>query len=121
MRTPYVLLLDLVCVVVFAALGRGAHGEAVGLGSVAATAWPFLLGCLAGWGVLRLWRDGTRPLNGLWLMLVTVVIGHTVRVLTGGSTHWTFVLVSVITLSVLLVGWRLVASAVLRRRSVTAR
>ena len=119
MRAPSVLLVDLVCVVAVASLGRGAHAEAVGIASVAGTAWPFLLGFLAGWGVLRAWRTPLRLTTAAGLMAITVALGHTVRVLAGGSTHWSFVLVSIIALSVLLLGWRIVARLILRRQGVT--
>ncbi|SDB93876.1 Protein of unknown function [Raineyella antarctica] len=120
MRTPFVLLVDLVCVVAFATLGRGAHGEAVGVAQVADTAWPFLVGCLAGWGVLRAWRTPLRLGTAAGLMAITVVVGHSVRVLAGGSTHWTFVVVSIVALTVLLLGWRIVARTILRRQGVHA-
>ncbi len=118
MRTPYVLLIDLICVIGFAFAGRGAHSEALGLGSVAATAWPFLIGAVVGWGVFRAWRKPLDLRTGALVMGATVVVGHLVRVLAGGSTHWSFILVSLIALTVLLVGWRLVAWTILHRRGV---
>ncbi|WP_228488925.1 DUF3054 domain-containing protein [Raineyella fluvialis] len=121
MRAAYVLLADLVCVVVFASLGRGAHGEAVGAALVAGTAWPFLVGCLAGWAVLRAWRTPLRPRIGVALMVITVAVGHVLRVVAGGRTHWSFILVSIIALTVLLVGWRLAAQLVRGRRGSLAR
>lgn len=120
MNPAAVLVVDLVCVVVFAIAGRGAHGEALGAALVAGTAWPFLVGCLAGWGVLRVWRDPLRLRTGALLMVVTVVVGQVVRVLAGGSTHWTFVVVSVVFLTLLLVGWRWAARLASRRRGVSA-
>lgn len=118
MGTPVVLLVDLICVVAFASLGRGAHAESVGIASVAGTAWPFLLGALAGWGVLRAWRTPLALGTAAGIMAITVAVGHLVRVLAGGSTHWSFVLVSVVALTVLMLGWRLVARLILRRQQV---
>lgn len=116
MRAPVVLFVDLVCVVAFASVGRGAHAEAVGLALVAGTAWPFLVGALAGWGLLRAWRTPLALGTAAGIMAITVVVGHAVRVLAGGSTHWSFVLVSLVALSVLLLGWRVVARLILRRQ-----
>lgn len=121
MRVAYVLVADLVCVVLFALAGRGAHGEGTGPAAVALTAWPFLVGCLVTWAAIRAWRGPLRVRTGLVLMVGTVLLGHLLRVVTGGTTHWSFILVSVIALTVLLVGWRLVAGLVVRRRESPAR
>lgn len=120
-RAAYVLLADLIGVVVFALAGRGAHGEGTGAGAVALTAWPFLVGCLVSWAAVRAWREPLRPRTGGALVIGTVLVGHVLRVLTGGTTHWSFILVSIIALTVLLVGWRLVAGVILRRRRSPAR
>jgi len=44
--------LDVVGIVVFAAIGRRSHDETDGLGSVLSTAAPFLLGLLLCWGLI---------------------------------------------------------------------
>lgn len=119
MRTPVVLLVDLVCVVAFSTLGRGAHAEAVGVALVAGTAWPFLVGALAAWGVLRAWRTPLALGTAAGIMAITIAVGHLLRVVAGGSTHWSFILVSLVALTVLLLGWRLVARLILRRQGAT--
>ena len=57
-RALTALGIDVILVLVFAAVGRGSHGEDV-IGGLADTAWPFLLGLLVGWlaGVCAL-RNG---------------------------------------------------------------
>ncbi|WP_312719503.1 DUF3054 domain-containing protein [Mobilicoccus sp.] len=108
-------LLDLVLVVVFAALGRAAHGEA--WTGAPQTAWPFLIGCALGWAV---WWAARRvaPISlsgGVVVWLVTVAGGMSVRALVGQGTHWSFVIVSLVTTAVLLLGWRAIAARRTRR------
>lgn len=111
------LAADVVLVVVFAAFGRSAHGE--GLAGVPLTAWPFLVGLLAGWAASRAWR---RPLailpTGLLIWLSTVVVGMGLRAVTGQGTHWSFVIVALVVTAIFLVGYRLIARGIgrLRRR-----
>ena len=112
---PVFLVVDLVLVTIFAAIGRSAHGEdALG---VLATAWPFLVGTLIGWLVAR---GARRPQavvpTGVGVWLGTELIGMLLRVLTGQGTAWPFVLVSLVVLGVFLVGYRLVVAAVIRVR-----
>jgi len=113
-KPSYALAADLVAVIVFAVVGRSSHGEGIGLADVAATAWPFLVGCLAGWAVLRLRRDPGHPLLGGALAAVTVGIGMVLRVVTGGSTHWSFILVALLFLGLVLTGWRVLARVIRR-------
>lgn len=49
----WVALVDLVLVVVFAAVGRVSHGEDLGAG-LARTAGPFMVGWLVGWVLVAL-------------------------------------------------------------------
>jgi len=116
---PYVL--DAVLVVVFASLGRGSHQESLSLGGIALTAWPFLVGLVVAWAVTALVRGvrerGLASLTaGLVVWPLTVVLGMIVRVASGRTAHWSFILVATITLAVLLLGWRALATVIARRR-----
>ncbi len=113
---------DVVLVLVFAAVGRGSHGENV-LGGLAGTAWPFLLGLLIGWLAARLLgRSGFDPARivpaGLLIWAGTWGIGMLARVVAGQGTAPSFLLVAGVVLALFLLGWRLVASLVARRRRV---
>lgn len=106
--------LDAVLVVVFAALGRASHDSAVFAG-LWGTAWPFLAGLVAGWLVTLGWRRPAAPvLTGLGVWIVTVVGGMLLRAASGQGTAVPFIIVAMLTLLVLLVGWR-VAAVVVRR------
>ncbi|WP_426560285.1 DUF3054 domain-containing protein [Angustibacter sp. McL0619] len=115
--TPGLLALDLVAVLVFAAVGRRSHDEGTALTGVLEVAWPFLVGVLAGWGMSRAWRRPTVvwPV-GVAVWLGAVVLGMLLRRATGAGTAASFVLVATVVLAVLLLGWRLVAALVLRAR-----
>lgn len=110
-------LVDLVCVVGFAAVGRASHDEDV-LTGLLITAWPFVVALAAGWVVLLAWRRPTAPIRtGVGVWAVTVAGGMLLRGLTGGGTAVPFVLVTTGVLLVLLVGWRGVVRLVSHRRS----
>lgn len=101
-------LLDVVCVVVFAVIGRVNHVRGISVAGVAETAWPFLLGTVIGWCVVRALRKSW-PLEvgpGITVWFSTLLFGMLLRRLTGQGTALAFVLVAALTLAVLLVGWR---------------
>lgn len=115
------LLVDVVAILVFAILGRSSHAEASTLLGVLGTAWPFLTGALAGHALCRLiaarrdapsgWRSGVLVWAG------TVVVGLLLRVASGDTAAWSFVVVAGIVLAVLLLGWRAVLRLVQRART----
>lgn len=113
-------VLDLVSVVVFAAIGRAAHGEA--WTGALATAWPFLFGCGLGWAIWWAMRR-TEPVTlpaGVVVWLSTVAGGMVIRALFGQGTHWSFVLVSLVATAILMLGWRAVAALRARKAVHTA-
>ena len=112
-------LIDLVFVVVFAAVGRASHGESV-LGTFI-TAWPFLVGCAAAWLVLVLLGDdglGRRAAVIVWL--VTLLGGMALRLASGDTAEVPFIIVATLFLAATLFGWRLIARLIDRRRAVVA-
>jgi hypothetical protein len=116
-------VVDVVAVLVFAAVGRSSHAEGVTAAGVLETAAPFLLGLLVGWLAGRLWRAPlSLPLGALgWAG--TVVVGLAVRAAFTHRLPVSFVLVAAVSLAVFLLGWRAVALLVTRatrtgRRSI---
>lgn len=111
------LVVDLVCVLVFTAIGRASHAEGITLPGLAQTAWPFLVGCLVGSGVAAL-RSRPRPLrSGLLVWVGTVLLGLVLRAAAGGGVVLSFVVVTAVVLAVFLLGWRAVLLLVGRNRT----
>ncbi|OMH37243.1 hypothetical protein BGP79_15435 [Tersicoccus sp. Bi-70] len=103
-------------IVVFAAIGRASHREGDAVLGVLGTAWPFLVGALAGWLVTRAWHRPTsvRP-TGLVVWVTAVAVGMALRAATGEGIAPAFIVVATITLAVFLLGWRVVVALVTRR------
>jgi hypothetical protein len=114
-QAPIALFADIVCVLVFATVGRRSHAEGLTLAGIAHTAWPFLAGTGVGWLLIRGWR---RPFTviptGLAVWVSTVVVGMLLRKATSAGVQTSFVVVASIATAVLLLGWRAVV-ALLRR------
>ncbi|MGV0744104.1 DUF3054 domain-containing protein [Mycolicibacterium sp. XJ870] len=112
------LLADLVGVVVFCTIGRRSHAEGLTVAGIAETAWPFLVGTLVGWLVSRGWQRPTSLApTGIIVWLCTVVIGMLLRKLTSAGVAGSFIVVASLATAVLLLGWRAVAAAWVRRQS----
>jgi len=109
-RAVRALAVDLLAVLVFAAIGRRSHAEGLTAVGAAVTAWPFAAGTLIGWAACRGWRAPTSVLRtGVPVWLATVAMGMLLRRLTGEGTAASFVLVATVVLAVLLLGWRAAA------------
>ena len=100
------IAVDVICILIFAIIGRSSHQEATDLLGVAHTAWPFLAGCLLGTLIGRTWRRPYALRSGVAVWLGTVIGGMALRVLTGGGVQLSFVIVASIFLAVFLIGWR---------------
>lgn len=111
------LAADAACVVLFCALGRRNHAEAMTLPGLLQTSWPFLAGLGASWLLSRAWR---RPLavwpTGLAVWLGSVAVGMALRAISGAGTASSFVLVATAVTGLLLVGWRAGFAAAAARR-----
>ena len=116
---PAVLALagDVVCVLVFCALGRRSHAEGLTLAGIAETAWPFLSGTALGWLISRGWRAPTAIApTGVIVWVTTVVVGMLLRKASSQGVATSFIIVATVVTALLLLGWRGVA-ALVRKRS----
>jgi hypothetical protein len=113
------IAVDVICILVFAILGRSSHQEATDLLGVAYTAWPFLAGCLAGTLIGRTWRHPYALASGVAVWLGTVIGGMTLRVLTDAGVQLSFVIVASIVLSLFILGWRAGLQLIQRARAKT--
>jgi hypothetical protein len=109
--------IDLLAVIVFVLIGRASHGE--GILGILVTLWPFAVGLLVGHVLaLVLGQRETRAVRwaGVIVWVSTVVVGMVLRAVSGQGVQLSFVIVTVLVLAVLLLGWRLVAWLIARRR-----
>lgn len=113
-RTPALALAgDIVCVVVFCALGRRSHAEGLTLAGIATTAWPFLSGTLLGWLISRGWRSPTALApTGVTVWVATVVVGMLLRKASSQGVAVSFIIVASLVTALLLLGWRAIATLV---------
>ncbi|MEJ2577489.1 MAG: DUF3054 domain-containing protein [Kineosporiaceae bacterium] len=108
---------DGAAVVVFAVAGRLVHGEPMTVAGMAGTAWPFLVGLGLGWaGLVGLRLHPRRRLAAALPITGTVLFGLLIRRLVQTTgTPFAFVVVTVLVVSLLLLGWR-TADLAMRRR-----
>jgi hypothetical protein len=109
------LATDVLCVVVFATIGRRSHAEGLTASGIADTAWPFLAGTGVGWLLARGWRRPQAVVpTGVVVWTCTVAGGMLLRRATSQGTAPSFVVVASLSTAVLLLGWRLAAKLMTR-------
>ncbi|OZC51130.1 DUF3054 domain-containing protein [Rhodococcoides fascians A21d2] len=117
-RSPVVAaVLDLLMVLLFAAIGRRSHAEATALSGLLHTAWPFVVGAAIGWTVtFALYRNKFDAFlivpTGIVVWVMTVALGMVLRAVTGQGTAGSFIVVATLSTAVLLLGWRALAKFV---------
>lgn len=112
MRAGLAASVDAALILVFATIGRRSHDEGLTLAGIAETAWPFLAGAASGWLLAR-YAVQLRPDSwqfGVVVIAAAVVIGMLLRRVTGQGTALAFIVVATAALSLLLLGWRVVAA-----------
>ena len=122
-RTPWwrrpavALVLDVLLVLLFAAVGRASHDESGPVLGALVVAWPFLVGTAVGWLVVRVVRR-TWPIDvapGVMVWFATVLVGMLLRHAIGSGTAPSFVVVASVVLALFLLGWRAVGAYAVRR------
>jgi len=109
--------IDVALVVIFAAIGRASHDEAP-IAGLATTAGPFVAALVVGWIASLAWRAPRAVVRtGVPVWIVTVAGGMVLRAVTGQGVQLAFVIVAASVLLLMLVGWRLVAALIARRRA----
>lgn len=118
-RAVGAFVLDVLLVVLFAAIGRRSHDESGAAAGVLSTAGPFLAGLVLGWVVsLAVRRSAPVSVNSaVSVWFATVFFGMVLRVLTGRGIAVSFVIVASVVLAVFLLGWRWAAGFIARRRT----
>jgi Protein of unknown function (DUF3054) len=101
-------VVDVLALLVFAAIGRDSHAERIDVLGVLAVAAPFLAGALVGWLVGRVWREPLGLRLGAVVWAGAVVVGLGLRAAVLHRLPVSFVLVASVSLAVFLLGWRLI-------------
>ncbi|APE37723.1 hypothetical protein BOX37_31555 [Nocardia mangyaensis] len=110
------LAVDALLVIVFCAIGRRSHDEAV-LAGLVQTVWPFAIGLLIGWALAMAVARNTRfDATALWpsgilIWLGTLAGGMALRAVSGQGVAVSFVIVAAGVLALFLLGWRAAAGA----------
>ncbi|WP_061966089.1 DUF3054 domain-containing protein [Demequina aurantiaca] len=116
--------LDAGAILVFAVIGRATHEEGIlggnGLGLLG-TLWPFLAGAAAGWVLAKAWNKPCAwwP-TGVIVWAATLGVGMLLRLVSGQGVAVSFMIVAALFLAVTLIGWRLIAGWVAKRRGLKA-
>lgn len=117
MRIAPFFAIDAVLVLGFAALGRRSHDEGSSVSGIVEVAAPFLIALVVGWLAARAWRAPLALRTGAIVWVVTVAGGLALRSLVfDRGIAPAFIVVALLTLGVLLVGWRALAERLLPRR-----
>ena len=115
------VLADLLAVAVFVTVGRLSHDESLSASGLLRTGWPFVVGIVGGYIGIALTRWPVLSLRGGTVIAVkTFVIGLVLRYgVARDGTPFSFIVVTMVILTVLILGWRLLTLAALRRRPAT--
>jgi hypothetical protein len=111
---------DAAALLVFAAIGRRTHDEDGAVAGVLLVAAPFIVGWAAGAVVARLPRDPLSVRRAVPAWAIALPVGFALRAATGRGLGFGFLVVTVMFTAVTLLGWRLAAAAVRRRRLARA-
>ncbi|WP_426184090.1 DUF3054 domain-containing protein [Microbacterium sp. TWP3-1-2b2] len=114
-----VVIIDVILVSVFCTIGRLSHAEGVlsDIPGLLNTTWPFLVALLVAHAVMLIRRTpADRMLPGAVIWAVTVVVGLSLRALSGQGTALAFMIVATLTLALFLIGWRAVVALARRMR-----
>ncbi len=113
---------DLVSILAFVILGRNTHDEGNAVTGTIAVALPFVIGAAVGWLVARAWWAPFQAWPaGVIVWVSTLVVGLPLRrfVFDGDGSRGTataFVIVATLFTCLFMIGWRLIATELLRRR-----
>ncbi len=110
------LVIDLVLIVLFAALGRREHEHGLSLAGILETAAPFLMAYLVMALLSRPWLS----INKIWpagvlVWIGTVAFGIALRLLFGSTAAVPFIIIATIVLGVFLLGRRVLTKLLHKR------
>lgn len=109
-------LADVVCIVIFVAIGRRNHDEGETASGIFRVAAPFLIAAVAGWLASQAWKKPLDLRTGAIVWVTTIVLGMILRhFVFDDGTATAFIIVATVFLCAFLNGWR----AIVRKRLIS--
>ena len=106
-------VVDVLCIVIFVAIGRKNHDEGEAAAGIFRVAAPFLIAAVAGWLATRAWKRPLELRTGAIVWVTTIVLGMILRhFVFDDGTATAFIIVATVFLCAFLNGWR----AIVRKR-----
>ena len=106
-------VIDVLCIVIFVAIGRKNHDEGEAAAGIFRVAAPFLIAAVAGWLATQAWKRPLELQTGAIVWVTTIVLGMILRnFVFNDGTATAFIIVATVFLCAFLNGWR----AIVRKR-----
>jgi MFS-type transporter involved in bile tolerance (Atg22 family) len=106
-------VVDVLCIVIFVAIGRKNHDEGEAAAGIFRVAVPFLIAAVAGWLATQAWKRPLELRTGVIVWLTTIMLGMVLRrFVFDEGTATAFIIVATVFLCAFLNGWR----AIVRKR-----
>ena len=106
-------VVDVLCIVIFVAIGRKNHDEGEAAAGIFRVAAPFLIAAVAGWLATQAWKRPLELRTGVIVWLTTIMLGMVLRrFVFDEGTATAFIIVATVFLCAFLNGWR----AIVRKR-----
>lgn len=106
-------VVDVLCIVIFVAIGRKNHDEGEAASGIFHVAAPFLIAAVAGWIASLGWKKPIELRTGAIVWLTTIILGMVLRhFVFDDGTATAFIIVATVFLCAFLNGWR----AIVRKR-----
>jgi MFS-type transporter involved in bile tolerance (Atg22 family) len=101
---------DVLCIVIFVAIGRRNHDEGEAASGIFSVAAPFLIAAVAGWLASQAWKKPIELQTGVIIWLTTIILGMVLRhFIFDDGTATAFIIVATVFLCAFLNGWRALA------------
>ena len=109
-------VIDVLCIVIFVAIGRKNHDEGEATAGIFRVAAPFLIAAVAGWLATRAWKRPLELRTGAIVWVTAIVLGMILRnFVFNDGTATAFIIVATVFLCTFLNGWRALARKRLNR------
>ena len=103
-------VIDVLCIVIFVAIGRKNHDEGEAAAGIFRVAAPFVIAAVVGWLATQAWKKPLELRTGVIVWLTTIILGMILRrFVFDDGTATAFIVVATVFLCAFLNGWRAIA------------